>query len=445
MGGNVDPALSTCRPVCQYLPAVHPHARPHSQCVAAGLLKMVEQEGPAVLFRGLKPAFAFQIAVNGTRLGECATGCKGHQEHCLAVQSYAATDGSRDPPAPLKHPHLHLPNTSNPRSGTFIPLKKWLVAHSSMDDFLTSLLAGAGAGCVGAAIGTPFQLIKTRMQVGRGRAAAWARRQFFPDGGCCCCCCWCLLRLRLGWQSGAGLRSPLEQLLNPCCNWLLVMHCRAQAAARAAGPSAVAGAARQPYKGLGDALASIVKSEGKQRWCVGHGVVRSAHLSVLKLAAREGSVIQWGHSLAPAGLFGLYRGAHINMLKIAVASAMQLAVFDGLKARLLRPPPQAQQREQQVGGRAAAVAFDCNSCFGCLAGPPNPHASVAAPCAPCAAQQRGGQLAASAPGRCCAPFCYGRRPGCHRGRAARGCCHHPPLESARCGGGLVLLLLLLLQ
>ena len=44
------------------------------------------------------------------------------------------------------------------------------------------------------------------------------------------------------------------------------------------------------------------------------------------------------------------------MLKIAVASAVQLAVFDGLKARLLRPPPQAQQQEQQVGGRAAAVA-----------------------------------------------------------------------------------------
>jgi len=34
-------------------------------------MKMVEQEGPAVLFRGLKPAFAFQIAVNGTRLGGC--------------------------------------------------------------------------------------------------------------------------------------------------------------------------------------------------------------------------------------------------------------------------------------------------------------------------------------------------------------------------------------
>lgn len=30
---------------------------------------MVQQEGPGVLFRGLKPAFAFQIAVNGTRLG----------------------------------------------------------------------------------------------------------------------------------------------------------------------------------------------------------------------------------------------------------------------------------------------------------------------------------------------------------------------------------------
>ena len=43
---------------------MHAHLSVH-----AGLLKMVEQEGPAVLFRGLKPAFAFQIAVNGTRLG----------------------------------------------------------------------------------------------------------------------------------------------------------------------------------------------------------------------------------------------------------------------------------------------------------------------------------------------------------------------------------------
>lgn len=88
--------------------------------------------------------------------------------------------------------------------------------------------------------------------------------------------------------------------------------------------------------------------------------------------------------------------------------------------------------------------LDCNSSFGCLADPPNPRASVAAPCVPCAARQRGGQLAASAPGRCCAPLCNGRRPGCHRGRAARGCCDYPPLEPARCGGALMLLLLLLL-
>lgn len=51
--------------------------------------------------------------------------------------------------------------------GTFIPLKHWLVARRDqhgLDDFWTSLAAGAGAGCVGAAIGTPFQLVKTRMQ-----------------------------------------------------------------------------------------------------------------------------------------------------------------------------------------------------------------------------------------------------------------------------------------
>ena len=47
-----------------------------------------------------------------------------------------------------------------------------------------------------------------------------------------------------------------------------------------------------------------------------------------------------------AGLIGLYRGAHVNMLKIAVASAVQLAVFDGVKARLLRPP--SPQQAQQV-------------------------------------------------------------------------------------------------
>ena len=161
---------------------------------------MVEQEGPAVLFRGLKPAFAFQIAVNGTRLGEplAAKGVRSTASLCRVMlqQMDPATRHPRYPPAPLKHPHLHLPNTSDPRSGTFIPLKKWLVAHSSMDDFLTSLLAGAGAGCVGAAIGTPFQLIKTRMQVGWGRAAVSRMEVLLllvggaGAGVCCCCCCW---------------------------------------------------------------------------------------------------------------------------------------------------------------------------------------------------------------------------------------------------------------
>jgi hypothetical protein len=35
----------------------------------AGLGKMWQQEGAGLLFRGLQPAFAYQIAVNGTRLG----------------------------------------------------------------------------------------------------------------------------------------------------------------------------------------------------------------------------------------------------------------------------------------------------------------------------------------------------------------------------------------
>ncbi|PSC68368.1 mitochondrial carrier [Micractinium conductrix] len=178
-----------------------------------GLAKMVQQEGPAVLFRGLKPAFAFQIAVNGTRLG------------------------------------------------TFLPLKKWLVAHRDahgLDEFFTSLVAGAGAGMVGACIGTPFQLIKTRMQAAaRGASAA---------GG----------------------------------------------AAAAAGA-----AARQPYTGLSNALATIVKNEG---------------------------------------LFGLYRGAHLNMLKIAVASAVQLAVFDGVKARLQRDEGSWGRRHPTAALFAAAMA-----------------------------------------------------------------------------------------
>ncbi|KAL4458397.1 hypothetical protein ABPG75_013262 [Micractinium tetrahymenae] len=180
-----------------------------------GLVKMVQQEGPGVLFRGLKPAFAFQIAVNGTRLG------------------------------------------------TFIPLKKWLIAHRDrhgLDDFFTSLLAGAGAGMVGAAIGTPFQLIKTRMQAAARGAAA--------------------------------------------------------AAAGAAGAAAGA-AARQPYAGLGDALATIVKNEG---------------------------------------FLGLYRGAGLNMAKIAVASAVQLAVFDGVKARLQRDEDGWGRRHPTAALLAAAMA-----------------------------------------------------------------------------------------
>ena len=127
----------------------------------------------------------------------------------------------------------------------------------------------------------------------------------------------------------------------------------AQAAARAAGPSAVAGVARQPYKGLGDALASIIKSEGKQQWCSACGNKLNLKAMPCKEQAARQCKYNAKRCLNAAGLFGLYRGAHINMLKIAVASAVQLAVFDGLKARLLRPAVQGQQ-DQQVGGRERA-------------------------------------------------------------------------------------------
>lgn len=43
-----------------------------------------------------------------------------------------------------------------------------------------------------------------------------------------------------------------------------------------------------------------------------------------------------GSILAAEGPLGLYRGMHANMLKIAVGSAMQLAVYDTAKAHLER-------------------------------------------------------------------------------------------------------------
>lgn len=78
---------------------------------------MVQQEGPGVLFRGLKPAFAFQIAVNGTRLGGCRTGAEGHRRGCAwlhrtallrCVQRAEPPEGARRTPPPLATPrHLH--------------------------------------------------------------------------------------------------------------------------------------------------------------------------------------------------------------------------------------------------------------------------------------------------------------------------------------------------
>lgn len=170
---------------------------------------MVRLEGPAVLFRGLKPAFAFQIAVNGTRLGQSRKG-QGALHACGRPEGTCAAASRRCPaPAAIGGPSILRcsPALSPPSlTGTFIPLKRWLVARREqhgLDDFWTSLAAGAGAGCVGAAIGTPFQLIKTRMQAAaRGVAAAGV---------------------------GAG---------------------------------GAAGAARLPYTGLGDALASIIRTEG---------------------------------------------------------------------------------------------------------------------------------------------------------------------------------------
>lgn len=157
---------------------------------------------------------------------------------------------------------------------------------------------------VGACIGTPFQLIKTRMQAAaRGASAA---------GG----------------------------------------------AAAAAGA-----AARQPYTGLSNALATIVKNEGAQG---GQGLAKaafaccSAVLARCSLQPRPSSTSHAQHPapppLAPPGLFGLYRGAHLNMLKIAVASAVQLAVFDGVKARLQRDEGSWGRRHPTAALFAAAMA-----------------------------------------------------------------------------------------
>lgn len=112
---------------------------------------MVQQEGPAVLFRGLKPAFAFQIAVNGTRLGESngvlVVWADPHSRRrrasrrargivlCPSPRCMPTTPRARPRPCPSLFP------------GTFLPLKKWLVAHRDahgLDEFFTSLVAGAG-------------------------------------------------------------------------------------------------------------------------------------------------------------------------------------------------------------------------------------------------------------------------------------------------------------
>lgn len=58
----------------------------------------------------------------------------------------------------------------------------------------------------------------------------------------------------------------------------------------------------------------------------------------------------------PAGFPGLYRGAGLNMAKIAVASAIQLAVFDGVKARLQRQEDGWGRRHPTAALLAAAMA-----------------------------------------------------------------------------------------
>lgn len=137
--------------------------------------------------------------------------------------------------------------------------------------------------------------------------------------------------------------------------------------------------------------------------------------------------------LVAAGLTGLYRGAHVNMLKIAVASAVQLAVFDGVKARLLRPPTQQAQQTQQVGDRRAGWVGAAAACL------PSVRLTLANKTAAyrtlllAAAARRHGRLAAGAPRRCHAAGCHGGGAGRDSCCAAGGCCDHAALEPARCG------------
>lgn len=147
------------------------------------LKTILQHEGPLALGKGLLPAYGYQIAANGTRLGS----------------------------------YQHL--------------KNWIHAQAPahLDGFAVNLLAGAVAGMIGAALGSPFQLVKTRLQAAAANPA-----------------------LAVGTQHG--------------------------------------------YTGFWHAVGAILGAEGP---------------------------------------LGLYRGMHVNMVKIAVGSAMQLAVYDTAKARLL--------------------------------------------------------------------------------------------------------------
>lgn len=96
---------------------------------------ILTQEGPAALGKGLLPAYAYQIAANGTRLG------------------------------------------------AYPPIKAWLQSNAllpglHLDGFTVNLVAGALAGVVGAAIGSPFQLVKTRLQAAAAKPALAVGTQF---------------------------------------------------------------------------------------------------------------------------------------------------------------------------------------------------------------------------------------------------------------------------
>lgn len=66
------------------------------------------------------------------------------------------------------------------RLGSYQPIKAWLQRGLpvQLDGFAVNLLAGALAGMIGAAIGSPFQLVKTRLQAAAAAPAMAVGTQF---------------------------------------------------------------------------------------------------------------------------------------------------------------------------------------------------------------------------------------------------------------------------